>query len=114
MPKRLSLWLICSLVLAVAAFVCGTVGWGGIPWIGRFSASSTTSGFLMLSSFVCSFVWLVLLVVALFVHRWRGLWLLIGTPGAMFWPGIVLAVIYLVHVCVANAAAHGGITMCLP
>jgi hypothetical protein len=37
-----------------------------------------------------SIVWLLMLIVAMVVHHWRGLWLLFGAPLALFWPTVMV------------------------
>ena len=74
-------WLIASLGLAVTSFLAGLFGpLGGVGPPGRYVAS------LLGVSMALSFVWLIVVVVAVIVLHWRGLWLLVAAPGALFWP----------------------------
>lgn len=48
--------------------------------------SSVDANWNIRLSYSLGVIWLVLLVVAFFRHRWRGIWLLIGLPIVLFWP----------------------------
>jgi len=45
--------------------------------------------------------WVVLLISAFATYRRRALWLLIGAPAALFWPGVV---VMIGAACAANTA----------
>jgi hypothetical protein len=49
-----------------------------------------------------SFLWLVVVVVAMIVIRWRGLWLLVTVPGAIFWPAIAVLIVEAMANCQAQ------------
>lgn len=66
--------LILSLVLAAAAF--------GLPWVTHFADGGVSVALHLL--------WLALVVATLWTHRRRGLWLLLGAPLALFWPGLLV------------------------
>jgi hypothetical protein len=66
--------------LALGAVIVGALGPGPVP-----------SGDLLLGSGIFSVGWLVLFIAGLFKFGWRGLFLLLGLPGAILWPALLLA-----------------------
>jgi hypothetical protein len=46
---------------------------------------------LFFASSILSAGWLLLFIVGLFIVRWHALWMLLGLPGAIFWPFILAA-----------------------
>lgn len=78
MRKRLTPWLICSLVFSIIAFIAGTIAIDDDSPAGNPAAAYVSLAF--------SIVWLLVLIIALFVHGRRGLWLLVGLPTAIFMP----------------------------
>jgi hypothetical protein len=79
MRERMAPWLVVSLFLSIAAFAVAGVAALGAPNVAAFSEA-------LFVSTLFSTAWLLVFMVALFVHRWRGLWLLVGSPAAIFWP----------------------------
>jgi hypothetical protein len=67
--------LIVSLVLAALAF--------GLPWVTHFADGGLSIGLHL--------AWLVFVAATLWTHGRRGLWLLLGAPLALFWPGTLVA-----------------------
>jgi predicted membrane channel-forming protein YqfA (hemolysin III family) len=68
--------LAASIALALASF--------SIPWmLSPHDPPIVVAAFLTVA-------WLVLLLFALARYRWRGLWLLVGAPAALFLPALVL------------------------
>jgi hypothetical protein len=110
--KKVTPWLIVSMAISLAAFASGFASGfaGGIPVGGHLISSPA---FLPIS-FVLSIVWFLITIVAVVVHRWRGLWLLFGAPGALFWPTILMLFVLAIGNCMAN---HPGVQwggQCLP
>lgn len=66
--------LTTSLVVALAAF--------GTPWL---SGTSNTGEWIPVV-LPLSIVWVIVVLFALVKLRARGLWLLFGTPFALYWP----------------------------
>jgi hypothetical protein len=62
-------WLIGSLALAVLAWA--------LPWLTHFADGGISILLLVL--------WMASIVAGLVRFRWRGLWLLLGAPFALFW-----------------------------
>ncbi|HUO89317.1 MAG TPA: hypothetical protein VMU08_09095 [Rhizomicrobium sp.] len=62
-------WLVASLALALLAW--------GVPWLTHFADRGLSLLLLAL--------WLASVVGGLIRFRWRGLWLLLGAPLALFW-----------------------------
>jgi hypothetical protein len=79
--------LIVSLAMAFFAFRAGWITIGGHGPSLRHNKYNA----LVLRSYVLTIAWLVTLVIALCIFRWRGLWLLIGAPLALFWPAVFVA-----------------------
>jgi len=84
MRKRLAPWLTCSLAFSIAAFIAPSVG----ALIRVHGLAAVNLSFDV--SFAFSAAWLLVLIIALYVHRQRGLWLLFGLPTAIFWPAFFL------------------------
>jgi hypothetical protein len=98
--SALAPWLIGSLGIAFLSFLTGLFGpLGGVGGANRHVT------ILLLASLSLSFLWLVVVLVAGMILRRRVFWLLIGAPGALCWPVI------LVLVLVAISECHPG---CLP
>lgn len=74
---RSMILLLPSLAVAVLAF--------GLPWFTHFADRGL--------SLLLHLAWLGLLVAALIRTGWRGLWLLLGAPLALFWPVVLLVFI---------------------
>ena len=77
---RLTPWLAVSLIVSAAAFVAGAGsldGADGIPFRFDPMMSSAIAGGLCI-------VWGVIWIRALILYRWRGLWLLVVSPGVLF------------------------------
>ena len=102
---RLSPWLIGSLAVALAAFFTGLIGFDmiGGPLL-LHSASALPI------SLVLSIAWIVVLLAAVVVHRWRGLWLLTGIPLALFSPTMFVLFAWAITACQAVHPARD----CLP
>ena len=77
MNPGLRLLLVVSLVVAALAFA--------IPWLTHFADRGFSAGMVL--------AWLGLLTAGLIKHGRRALWLLAGTPLALFWPMVVIVVI---------------------
>jgi phosphatidylserine synthase len=84
MRERLWPWLTASLVLSIAAYLTPVLQAQSSP-IRNNEAFATALSI----SYMFSAAWLVALILGLLIHRWRGLWLLVGLPAALFWPAIM-------------------------
>ncbi len=94
MHKRFGLWLIGSLSLSIAGFFVGA---------SAVIFPAISDGLLVVSALL-SAAWLLVFVIAVLVHRWRGFWLLVGLPTAVAWPALLfgfasLAVAILLSFC---------------
>jgi hypothetical protein len=87
-------WLVGSLGIAISSFVTGLFGPpGGMGGPSRYAAV------LLLVSLSLSVLWLVVVLVAGIILRRRALWLLIGAPGALCWPTILVLVLVAISEC---------------
>jgi hypothetical protein len=93
-------WLIGSLGIAVLSFLTGLFGPPG-----GMGGPNRCGVVLLLVSLSLSFLWLVVVLVAGIVLRRRAFWLLVGAPGALCWPTILVLVLIAISEC------HPG---CLP
>ncbi len=66
--------LVLSLVLAAAAF--------GLPWVTHFADGGL--------SIALHLFWIALAIAALVTQGRQGLWLLVGAPLALYWPGLLI------------------------
>ena len=73
MNPQLKLLFFLSLFVAVLAFA--------VPWLTHFADRGFSVALVLL--------WFGLVITGFFQHRWRGLWLLIGAPLALFWPVVI-------------------------
>lgn len=85
-PNTWHSFLVYLLFTTIVALIGFALSWGG-----TFSPLS----------FWLAIVWLILLVVGLFTYRWKGLWLLIGSPLALMWPAAGFAI---ASACAENIA----------
>ncbi len=74
-------WLEVSWIVAGFGLIAGIVG-GVLAF--SFGAVAFRVGLYV--SAASSIGWIGMLLAALVIHRWRGLWLLVGSPAALFWP----------------------------
>lgn len=74
MNVQLQRLLFFSLAAALLAFA--------VPWLTHFADRGLSVIFVLL--------WIGLLITAVVKHRWRGLWLLLGAPLALFWPAVLI------------------------
>jgi hypothetical protein len=96
-----------SLGLAILSFLTGLFGpLGGVGGPSYYAAA------LFPISLFFSLLWLVVVLVAMIVIRWHGLWLLFGAPGALFWPAIILLLAGAITHC--QAQHPGLIGGCVP
>ena len=79
-PLRMKTLFTVSFLVAVLAFV-GPFIIGS--WVFRNYGGMDSAAHV---SFLLAMCWLVLLAVALFRFRKKGLWLLTGLPFALYWP----------------------------
>jgi hypothetical protein len=99
--RNVTPWLIISLMISLAAFGAGLVAFGGFG-----AQHSDMAGLAFLAvTLALGIVWLFMLIIALFVHRWRGLELLIGAPFALCWPTLL---VLFTHVMANQSIANGG------
>jgi uncharacterized membrane protein YhaH (DUF805 family) len=99
--RNVTSWLIVSLTISLAAFGAGLVAFGGVG-----AGHSDRAGLAFLAAtFALGVVWLLIVIAALFVHRWRGLELLIGAPFALCWPAVLAL---FAHVMANPSIANGG------
>jgi hypothetical protein len=82
-PKAIRPLLIGSLVIAVAASAGETLLLYVFP--GRYS---------ILVGIELVAVWIAVVCIGFFRYRWRGLWFLVGAPFALFYPGLLLRVLW--------------------
>jgi hypothetical protein len=80
--SRLSWLFVASLVVAFGAFSLNESL--GMHWWYLKSNHMYTE--LILRVIAPAVAWLLLLSAGLKLHRWRGLWLLVGAPLALYWP----------------------------
>jgi hypothetical protein len=100
MQKRLAPWLIGSLAFSIAALIAPAVGALHVHGLTVFNLS-------LAFSFAFSVAWLLVFVVALRIHRRRGLWLLVGLPTAIFNPAIYLWLLAAISLCEASHPVMG-------
>jgi len=93
MRERLAPWLISSVALSIAALIAPAVGHG-----------LTIFGLSLIVSIAFSIAWLLIFIVALRVHRRRGLWLLFGLPSAIVWPALSLWFFLGFALCAASGS----------
>jgi hypothetical protein len=110
MHNRLALWIISSLAISIAAFIAGGVTLGGIGHILWYGGAHNA---LLFASFIFSIAWLTIFILSFVFCRWRGLWLLVGAPGAVFWPAVILGMTLAISACVANHPADANMS-CFP
>jgi hypothetical protein len=101
--KGLTLWLTLSLALSVAGFVAGLAS----P-LGGYGGSRTYSQALLPASLALDAGSLIIVITGVFVHRWRGLWLLVGAPFALFWPTVVVLFAQALSDCMATHPNHAN------
>lgn len=65
--------------LLIASLAAAGVGFAG-PWVLGFNFAERYSVWF-------AALWLALVVAAVIRHRARSLWLLVGAPLALYWPG---------------------------
>jgi hypothetical protein len=87
-------WLVGSLGIAILSFLTGLFGPPG-----GMGGPSQYAAVLLLVSLSLSVVWLVVVLVAGIILRRRALWLLIGAPGALCWPTILVLVLVAISEC---------------
>jgi hypothetical protein len=66
-------------VLSLAVAVLGAV----LPWANKYEPGLTNS---WIASVFLALFWLIIVIVGLVKYKRRGLWLLIGTPIALYFP----------------------------
>ena len=86
---------------------------GGLIGLGGVGGSRIYSTALLPASVMLSIAWLLMLIVAMVVHHWRGLWLLFGAPLALFWPTVMVLFAGAVADCVANHPVDAAM-VCFP
>jgi hypothetical protein len=92
--SALAPWLVGSLGIAILSFLTGLFGPpGGMGGPNRYAVV------LLLVSLSLSVLWLVVVLVAGIVLRRRACWLLIGAPGALCWPTILVLVLIAISEC---------------
>jgi len=98
-PRRFALapWLTTSLGIALLSFLSGL--FGPLGGVGNPSRYVTV---LLLASLSLSFLWVLVVVAASIKLRWRALWLLVGAPGALCWPVILVLVLIAISGCDAR------------
>ena len=74
MSAQLRHLLFLSLFVALLAFA--------LPWLTHFADRGISVALILL--------WIGLVIAAVVKHGWRGLWLLLGVPLALFWPAVVI------------------------
>jgi hypothetical protein len=85
-PTSIIPWLIASMAISILAFCAGLFTIGNHkrpPFLRNYIA-------LYRVFFLFTISWLLTLVIAVMIHHWRGLWLLIGAPFALFWPAVIV------------------------
>jgi hypothetical protein len=82
--RATGVWLLCSFLVAAVGF--------GVPWLTGSSAYWSLSTWL-------AFAWIVMILVALVILRWRGLLLLIGAPLALYYPFVAY---WIISACAEN------------
>ena len=80
--KNFRTLLVVSLGIAVLAF--------SVPWLSK-PASDNIS---VMASALLALLWSAVVLLALFSFRKRGLWFLLGTPLALFWPFLFLLILH--------------------
>ena len=86
-------WLIGSLGIAILSFLTGLFGPGGVAGPNRYVTV------LLLASLALSLLWVVVVVAALVILRWRACWLLIGAVGALCWPTVFVLLLVAISQC---------------
>jgi hypothetical protein len=107
MLRRLAPWLIRSTAISFAGFTAGLIGLGGVGGNRIYSTA------LLPASVMLSMAWLLMLIVAMVVHHWRGLWLLFGAPLALFWPTMTVLFANAIADCSANHPVDAAMA-CFP
>jgi hypothetical protein len=81
--------------VAITAFLLGlivlspsTFGFRPGHYIGTLTARAAQANLLM------GGIWIILFISGLFIHKWRGLWLLVGIPFVAFLPTISMLINY--------------------
>lgn len=99
--KGFRVWISLSCAAAVVGFVSGLVGLGGYG--GKYVRDlHIPYAVLLPTSIGLGAIWLVTLVIAVFLYKRHGLWLLAAAPVAMFWPGVFALFAHAIATCVAN------------
>lgn len=82
-----------ALVAASLAFAAASIA---IPYL----TDRNDVVWILWVTFPCSVIWCALLVISIRRFRWRGLWLLVGAPLALWWP--------FMYAMIAFACARNG------
>jgi hypothetical protein len=99
--RNVTSWMIVSLTISLAAFGAGLVAFGAVG-----AGHSDRAGLAFLAAtFALGIAWFLIVIAAVFVHRWRGLELLIGAPFALCWPTLL---VLFTHVAANPSIATGG------
>jgi hypothetical protein len=77
--------LVVSAIIAVAGFWVGP----GL-WLAYDRGSDVPNGQTLLTCTYFALAWVVIFLLAVFIYRWKALWLLLFAPFALLWPTMFL------------------------
>jgi hypothetical protein len=82
---RLSLPILVSIAVAAIAFILTPISF--------FLRFNTNAAILLLDADIwAAWIWVITFFVAVYINRWRALWLLLAAPFALIWPITTLVV----------------------